>query len=437
MKIANIYNDRMINKKMFSNASWLVAERVYQMAINLILTMLTARYLGPSNYGLLNYTASFIAFFIPISTLGLEGVFVKELITHPNNEGMIIGSGLVMRIASSFISMVFIISIITIINPHDKLILILAAAQSLALLFRSFELIEFWYQSKLKSKISSIMKASAYTITALYKLMILLMNKNVVWFAFSITIELAIISLFSIISYHKYSGGKLSFSLIEAKNLLKQSYHFIFSGLLVAIYAQIDRVMIGKMLGREQVGYYAVAIVICGLWTFIPQALINSSRPLIMELSNQNTNEYIKRLKQLYSVIIWGGIGFASFITIFAKWIVLILYGKEYLAAVFVLRIAVWYTIFSSLGVARGIWIVCEKKNRYVKKYLFWGTIFNIILNWILIPTMGIQGAAFATLMTQLITTIVAPLFYKETRIHTFYIFDSINPKNIVFRNDS
>ena len=77
------------------------------------------------------------------------------------------------------------------------------------------------------------------------------------------------------------------------------------------------------------------------------------------------------------------------------------------------------------IGTARGIWIVSEDKNKFVKYYLFYGVVVNAILNYLLIPRIGIVGAAIATLVTQFVTAIIAPLFYKETRIHTKYVLEA------------
>lgn len=68
------------------------------------------------------------------------------------------------------------------------------------------------------------------------------------------------------------------------------------------------------------------------------------------------------------------------------------------------LMLSVWYTIFAMLGTARGIWIVCENKAKYIKYILGIGAIVNIILNYLLIPIGGASGAAVATLITQFIT---------------------------------
>ena len=148
--------------------------------------------------------------------------------------------------------------------------------------------------------------------------------------------------------------------------------------------------------------------------------------------SNLVLDEYIKKQKLLYAIIFWSCVVFALGITIFSNLIINILYGAEYLGAKNALIISAWYPIFAQLGSARNTWIVINNKNKYSKKYVFWGAVVNFILNSILIPKYGIDGAAIATLITQIVVAIVAPLIYKETRITVKHIFESIVLKGII-----
>ena len=127
----------------------------------------------------------------------------------------------------------------------------------------------------------------------------------------------------------------------------------------------------------------------------------------------------------MYAAVIWIGLAAGLAITLLGKWIILILYGETYLAATSSLRISAWYTMFAMLGTARGVWIVCEDKGKYVKYYLGAGAIINVILNYVLIPYFGPAGAAAATLLTQMFTAVFAPLLFKETRIYTKYVIEA------------
>lgn len=411
-RLKSIQNNRVVK-----NAKWMIAEQMVQMLVSLIIGMITARYLGPSNYGVINYCAAYIAFFTAIATLGLEMIIVKELVASPEKEGEILGSAVLMRLGAGFLSVISIMLILFFVDGNNKLILTVGFLQSTVLVFKAFEIFDFWFQARYKSKYSSALKSISYVLVALYKVYILVAGKSVMWFAFSTSLDFLIIAIFLSVAYAKTGGMRLSFSKETSKRLLLQGYHFIISNLIITVYAQIDKVMIKQFMDDTQVGYYSAAIMICTYWVLIPTAIINAARPAIMQQKiDGNDQMYKKRFKQLYAILIWLGIFVSVAVSIFAGLIVRIAYGAAYLPAAGSLIIAIWYTTFATLGVARGNWLACENKNKYAKWFVLIGAIVNVILNAILIPTMGIEGAAIATLVTQICVCFVGPLCFSETR---------------------
>lgn len=422
---------KILKNNVTKNTIWIISEHIVQMILSLIVGSLSAKYLGPSNYGLLNYGTSIVLLFTSFSKLGLESIIIKEYINNKSENGRYVGTALLLRIISSVISIILIYLLILVLKPADKLIQLLTVLQSISLVFMSYEVIDYWFQANLKSKNVAIAKTVSYIVVSIYKILLLILNKSVVWFAFSTTLDYLIIFCILLILYKKNNGQKLEVSRTIGIALIKNSYHFIISSMMVTLYMQMDKIMIGNITNEKYVGLYSAATTICMLWGFIPEAIINSFRPVIYQEKEKNNDLYIKKLKILYCIIFWIGIFFCAFITIFSKYIILILYGNEYLLAKNTLSIAVWYTTFAYLGSARGIWIVCENKNKYSKRYVFIGTIINLILNAWLIPKYTINGAAIATLITQVIVALIAPLFYKETRISTKYILEGIFLKGV------
>ncbi len=417
---------RFIKNKEIKNAGWIVGEQVLQMLLSLVIGLLTARYLGPQNYGALNYTASFVTFFTSIAGLGMEGVVIKKLIEKPDAEGDYLGGCMLLRLLSSVLSSISILLIVFILNPDDLTKLILAALQSLQLVFQTVNILDSYFQRYWKSKYISIGKCVAYIVVMAYKLILIINTQSIEWFAFSNSLSSLIIAVMLYIFYRTSKGPKMKPNVKLGTDVLKDSYHYIISGLMVAIYSQMDKIMIGGMLNDTEVGFYTTATAVCGMWIFVPTAIINSFRPTIMEINHAGDKKlYIKRLEQLYSGIIWLCIAASLVICIGAPLIIKILYGEEYMGAVDSLRIAIWFETFSMIGTARGIWILCENKNKYVKYYLFIGVIVNLVLNAIMIPTIGIEGAAIATLVTQITTSLIGPLFFKETRIHTKLVWEA------------
>ena len=417
--------------KFFSNTMWDIGGKVFQMFLTLIVGMLTARYLGPSNYGIIGETASYVSFFSIICQLGFTSTAVKEIMDYEDRQGEILGTTIFFRICTSLISSVAITCLLFVLKDGDKVIVWVAFLQSLSLLFQSFDMIHYWYQSRLETQVSVKIQSLAYVIMDIYKIAILALGKSVEWFAFSTALEAAVVGAALLLVYNRGKGQKLSVSVSAGKEILKRSYHFILSGLMVTIYGEMDKIMLGEMLSEAAVGFYTAATKVSTMWSFVLTALINSSRPVIIASRSKNHELYIKQNKRLYAAIIWIGIAAGLGITVLGKWIIYFMYGEAYMPATSSLQISAWYTMFAMLGTARGIWIVCEEKAKYVKYYLGIGAVFNVILNYLLIPLFGPGGAAAATLVTQIFTAVLAPAIFKETRIYTKYVLEAFFLKGI------
>lgn len=134
----------------------------------------------------------------------------------------------------------------------------------------------------------------------------------------------------------------------------------------------------------------------------------------------------------LYSIVIYFALFQSIFITIFAKWIVHILYGQAYSATIPALKIIVWYTTFSYIGAVRNVWILAEEKQSVIWKIDVSGAIANVLLNYILIPYWGVNGAAIASLITQIFTNIIVVGIIKSVRYNIWMMINSLNPRNLL-----
>lgn len=419
---------RLMTSPIVKNSGWIIGGKIVQMLIAFLIGVFTARYLGPSNYGLINTAQAYTAFFFPICSLGLSGVFVKVLIDNPGKDGVYLGSGITARTVGSLVSMVVMFFVVAIINPSDKTLQSVCFIHSFSLLFQSFDLFDYWYQSRYESKYSSTIGIIGYVVSSIYKVILLVTGKSVEWFAFATVLDYAVIAVIYMTYSTPKNHIKLRASWHTVMELLNESKHLILSNLLVMLYGQMDKIMIGRIESSEAVGLYSVAVTICTMWTFVLSAIINSLRPNIVQLRNVDRKAYENRIIQMYSLVFWMCVVVSAIICVFSKFIVGVLYGDEYLDAVGCLNIVTWYTGFSYIGVARNIWTVCEGKQKYEKHFAVSGIISNFVLNCLLIPQYGIEGAAIASLLTQIVTNIIIPYLIRETRINALYVFKALNP---------
>lgn len=420
-----------LRNKEAKNAGWLIAGRVAQMVISLFVSLITARYLGPANYGLINYGAAYVAFFTSLCNLGINSVIIKEFVDKPDEEGETIGTALLLRLFSSILSVIIIIAVVAVVDYQETLTLVIVALCSVSLVFHIFETINFWFQYRYLSKITAIVTFCAYITTAVYKIVLLILGKNVKWFAFASSVDYIAVAVLLWFAYKKYNGSPLCFSIQKAKSLLGRSYHYILSGMMVAIYGQTDKLMLKQMLGAEDVGYYGTAAAVCTMWVFVLQAIIDAMYPTILRLYESNEKEFEKKNKQLYAIVFYVSTFVSLVFTGFGTLIIRIMYGQAYLPSVNPLRIITWYTAFSYLGVARNAWIVCENKQKYLKYLYLSAAVGNVILNLALIPSMGASGAALASLLTQIMTSLILPLFIKDMRRNAVLMFQAIALKGV------
>lgn len=426
MKIKQLFGSRVTR-----NAGWLIGGNVVYKLIAFLVGIWTARYLGPSNYGLINYASAYLTFFFSLSTLGLNGIIVKEFIDKPEEEGVTLGTTLVLQGTASILSSLLIISIVFFIDYGEKETLIVVSLCSIGLFFQMMDSLKYWFQSKLMSKYCAIATTGAYIISSIYKVILLVLGKSVRWFALATSIDYLFVAVILFIIYKKKSGPRLGFSIEKAKSMLKKSYHYILSGLMVAIYGATDKLMLKQFLNEAEVAYYGTALSICNVWVFVLAAIIDSFNPIILELHNNSESAYIKKNMQLYSIVFYCSMIVGVFYTAFAGIGIQILYGDAYMPAVTPLRIITWYVAFSYLGVARNAWVVSENKQKYLIPINAGSAIMNVVLNAILIPGMGASGAAIASLITQISTIFVVPLFIRDMRPNVALMVDAVLLKGI------
>ena len=154
----------MIRNRNVANAGWIISCKIVQALLGVVISMLTARYLGPSNFGVINYAAAVVAFVAPVAKLGLTHVLVQEMVYSPESEGKILGTSLVMSVISSFFCIMGVIAFSIATNPGNRETILVCSLYSLLLISNALEVIQFWFQAKLISKYTSVVSVIAYLV---------------------------------------------------------------------------------------------------------------------------------------------------------------------------------------------------------------------------------------------------------------------------------
>lgn len=411
--------------KILSNSFWMIVQHLYSMITSLTVVALIARHLGPSDYGLINYCASVITIFTTLSGLGLDNVIVSEIIRKPEREGGYLGTALALRLVASLISYPLLLALVWMINPGDKILLIVAALQAASMVFQTYNVLVYWFQIKLKMKYISIAMICAITVTSVLRIVLLTKKASVVWFSLSISVQAFVAAVVVTSFFLKQADVRLEVSVADARDILKLSYNCIISSMSIIIYMQADKVILEKMTDSTQVGIYSAAVMLATYWQFIPTALIDSSRPVVLEKRKVSQVEYIDLFK-----LVMGGVNMVSFVFSLVmsccSWLfIYFVYGEAYLSALIPLIILSWASYIGISGYTRTIWIIGESFYKYEKWFTTTAAVLNIILDIVFIRQFGIIGASVATLITYVYEVLIVPLFFKETRVFTKLYFQS------------
>ncbi|MGN0802213.1 MAG: flippase [Candidatus Faecivicinus sp.] len=414
-------------KRIVGNTLWLLVGSVFRLIFHFAINILIARYLGPAGVGSVNYIASYTAFFTSICGLGLNGVIIHELVNHPDEDGEIVGTAIALRFVVGIVSAIAMVGVVCALDGADKDLVYMAILQAVQLPFAAFDTVKYWYQRQLQSKIDVVITVIAFIISAIIKIGMIVLEFDYVWFALGTTADVCFLGILYYASYQKRKKYRLTARRDVARRMLRASGPFLLASITAFIYTKIDTIMIKQILhSTEAVGYYSTAITICGYISFIPTAVLDSMRPVIMEEKEQSEKRYRRRIRQLISMIMWVAFAYSAFVTLFGRQIIGILYGDAYLDALTSLRIAVWFNAFSYLGGIKSMWLLCERKNRYVMILSIIGGITDVLCNAAMIPIWGIEGAAVATLVTQMLSNFFYPLLFKDTRPFFFCSIDGI-----------
>lgn len=420
-------------KSFIGNIGWIFAGNVAHAVLSFLISIVVVRHLTTNDNGIINYAGSWISFYHALSAMGINSIVNKFTTEDLDESNSYLTTAVVFRVISGMIGVGLVVVTVLIINPGENIVLYISAIQGLSIVFSAGDTLVYWFRYKRQANVVAVIRLIAFLVPAVVKVIAIVVFKNLYLYTIGLVLETLLFSLLLFFQYRKRYTKKLRVSFAKLKVILSSSYPFIFSAVLATIYAQTDRVMLKNMVDNSSVAYYSVAVTLAGLMTIVTSAIIEGFRPEIIGNHNSgNQKMYEKRLTQAYAVIFWICIAYGLFITVFAKQIILFLYGEKYLPSVPALSLIVWYTSFSYFGTINNIFMVAEDKQKWVQVTTLIGTTTNVILNAILIPSMGIVGAAAASFATQFVGNIITPAIIPSLRPIVKYCFRGIALKGVL-----
>jgi O-antigen/teichoic acid export membrane protein len=409
---------RALVRYAITNSAWLIADRFYRMFAAMLTGVLIARYLGPTSFGWLSFATAAVAMITAFTELGINAIVVRDLVREPRATNEIMGTALTVRAcgASLGLTACLVVALSGYLPTHIEGLL--TVVLGLGLIFRVFDLFDLLLQVNGSPRVTAWIRISATTIVSLLKIALVLLKASVVAFAAATTLELVVwaagwwragtIRGWQMFRWRLASGRTWS--------LLRESWPLTISVFAVSTQAYMDQLLVGSMLGSEQLGQYAAAMRLVNVFAFLPVVVNSVLAPVVTRAKVAGEPAYLKRLHDVYRVMMFMFLFIAVPLVTLGPAITRILYGKAYGDAAAWLP---WLTLrlfFANFGIGRSMFITNERLFRFSLLTAVAGGITNVAMNLVLLPRWGVPGAIVSSFISFAVTIFALEVFDGRAR---------------------
>lgn len=422
MKLTNTH------KKIFSNVIWSLGGKIVSMASALFVGILVARYLGPEKYGLMNYVISYVALFTVVASFGMNNIEIRELSKHNENRNTILGT--CFRLRLMFAVMAYLLMCVTLlIYKSDAFTSAMILTYGLVLFTETGAVLRNYFTSIVKNEYIAKSEIFRTLIGAVVKILLLWLKVPLQYFIIAQLFDSFLVASGYYICYKKSVGSlrEWNFDKTLIPYIVKESFPLLLSGAAIIIYQRIDQVMIGNMLSKEDVGYFATAGKFVDLILFIPTVLVQTITPMLVRIKEQKELSYEQKKRTFVSITTWIAIIISFMVSLMAFCLIRYTFGESYIAAIPVLQIMAYKAVGMALSASGGQIIIIERMQKWAFIRNVLGCFLCIILNYYLLPIYGIVGSAAITIFTVLFTgtlsNVLIPQYHSIFKIQMYALF--------------
>lgn len=394
----------MTAHRILKNTAWLTVGEITGRLLRIALIFYSARLLGAAAWGVSSYLLSWAVLFTIATDLGLSAIVTRELVHNHAHRANYLSAFLFAKLGLLTIAG----CVIFIIVPHvGALPLSRSLIFSLALLvfFDSMRIIA----TAVNKAREAMHREAAITIltqTAILVIGITMLMRNpsaeALNSAYAIGSGIGTLYAFFLIRDH-LPGILTSFKRPLASRLMKDALPIAVVGLVGSLMLNTDIVMLGWMRTATEIGYYSAAQKIIFTLYALPTLVASAAFPTMARLTHDAAT-----FKAFFEKILTRSFTIAIPVTalgiITAPLVIKLFYGAAYLPAttayiilLFTIPIAFATPIINNA-------LIAHNSQKHFLAYASIGLLSNALLNFLLIPPLGINGAALATLITQTLT---------------------------------
>jgi O-antigen/teichoic acid export membrane protein len=421
-----------------TSSAALLFESVARMGAGFVVAILLARHYGPEGLGLITTASASVVIVLGFSALGLSGVLVRELVEKYSNRGVII---LTVTLAKLVAGAVLLGALLLGLwgLARDPSLVSLAFVMGIGYLFSALDTVDALYNAQEEFVRLVSFRLAALTVSTAVKLGAIVFDWGLEFVALGYALDYALVYVLPALDLLlRREGGlrdadfRLGIDLQELGLLLKRSWPVLVSGGFAQVNLRVDALLIAALASIADVGIYSAASRLSEAWSVLAMALVTATFPGLVRLARSDVLTYGLRLSKLLRQLTWLAVAGGVVITLFADWIINLLYGPQFSAAALILSIHIFGGVFLFIRTAVSRWLIMEELLLFSLVSHAAGAVVNVVLNLILVPKVGIVGAAWASVASYAMSGLLFLLLSRRTRTMFWMICWSALPERFV-----
>jgi O-antigen/teichoic acid export membrane protein len=402
-------------RRIAKNTLVLLFAQIISIGLGFFYIMYTARYLGAEGFGVLSFALAFTGLFGIFADLGLSTLVTREVSRDKSLASKYVGNVLSIKTILIVFTFSLIAIVINFLGYPEQTIKVVYLI-GLSIIFSSFTVMfNSIFQAFEKMEYISISRILNSVLMLVGIMFAIRQGSSMVGFALIYFIVSAIVLVYNLtFCTLKFVKPKIEFDLDFWIRSLKESGPFWLTSIFVIIYFRIDMIMLSLMKDNAAVGFYAAPYKLIDVLGFIPAILMSVMFPLFsrFHLNSEDSLKLAFEQSFKYLFIIAFPIGVGT--TLLADKIILLIYGIDYSPSIIALQVLIWASVLSFINWTPATLLNSTQKQRIVMIFTCFGAILNIILNFMLIPSMGYVGAGIATVATEFVVGFLMLLQLKS-----------------------
>jgi PST family polysaccharide transporter len=405
-------------KEALANISWLSGDKIIRMLGGVIAGTAVARYLGPNQFGILNYALAIFSLFNVISNLGLDYLIIREIALRPEQEREILGTGCALKAIASVCTTAAAIGCALILSPADHRVVWIVGIVSVAAISQAVDVADFYFQANIQARRSVVPRNVVFVVASAARIIAVLVRLPLIAFGWISGLEILFAEIGIIWVYFrtKVRVPRWIFVRYWAVEMLREGWPLMLAAVMYTVYMRTDQVMLGRMSTASAAGDYAAASRLSEIWYTIPAIICNSVMPRMLRERASSMENYRKLMQQLYNFLALLSVVIAGLTTLAGPTMIRLLYGTRFAAAGSVLTVQIWSSVFVFLGTAGAGQLIHEHLTKLELQRCLLGAACNVALNWMWIPRFGVLGSAYATVCTHAVTSYFSDILNSATR---------------------